>query len=336
MDRQLEARKQNWQVWTRWYDARLRGDPLHKELELARITELSEEDWEQGPAHVNAKLQAIEDRFAELPAQDPTAETFAPDSQGRIAVSTREHGEHLLDTPEQRNWYAEYRTAVSILSSEGANMLGPAFMPLNLLAEGLPENIGDAQIATLWSRSNYLRSILARHEEAMLDTDPNPDKLGTAIAEGIKHALGVFHNLTLGDPNLLGAEQIALGPQEEVEITRQAEQIQPVIEAAIEQGLTDKSASELLGEIGEHLRIQPRDIPERLQRVQDHKTQSNFVASLIKTARDFQTGAGQALGGAFTIFVLAKSTELISYVSHVWPQLLPTVERLFAQLANLI
>lgn len=73
IERRLESLHQDWEVWTEWYDARLRGRPTHPELsaaaneriEVARVLEIEEEDWEQGPAHVNAKIKAIIERETE-------------------------------------------------------------------------------------------------------------------------------------------------------------------------------------------------------------------------------------------------------------------------------
>ena len=44
---------EGWHVWIDWYEARLTGRSSNEALEFARVT-IPEEDWEQGPAHVNA------------------------------------------------------------------------------------------------------------------------------------------------------------------------------------------------------------------------------------------------------------------------------------------
>ena len=59
----LLSQNQDWDVWTRWYEARVNGEPSHKDLDLA-IATLPNEDWEQGPAHVNKLIKALEDKFA--------------------------------------------------------------------------------------------------------------------------------------------------------------------------------------------------------------------------------------------------------------------------------
>ncbi|MEM8790148.1 MAG: hypothetical protein AAGE80_00920 [Pseudomonadota bacterium] len=59
---------ENWDVWTDWYEARLRGAPANMELEKARVL-IPDEDWKQGPAHVNAIIKRlIEEHSPKLPA----------------------------------------------------------------------------------------------------------------------------------------------------------------------------------------------------------------------------------------------------------------------------
>lgn len=58
------SRYQNWNVWTDWYRDRLSGAdgsrPIIEKLEIARVL-IADEEWEKGPAHVNAMIQALED-----------------------------------------------------------------------------------------------------------------------------------------------------------------------------------------------------------------------------------------------------------------------------------
>lgn len=53
----LLAADEGWEVWTDWYEARLRGDPVDVELETRRVIEPTR--WDDGPAAVNAEITAI-------------------------------------------------------------------------------------------------------------------------------------------------------------------------------------------------------------------------------------------------------------------------------------
>ncbi len=51
----LVAEKQDWQVWTVWYDDRLAGRDREEKRELAYLR-IADELWKQGPAIVNAEI----------------------------------------------------------------------------------------------------------------------------------------------------------------------------------------------------------------------------------------------------------------------------------------
>lgn len=54
----LLALGDDWEVWTDWYEARLRGGPANEDLELARVL-IADEIWDQGPKVVNAHIKAL-------------------------------------------------------------------------------------------------------------------------------------------------------------------------------------------------------------------------------------------------------------------------------------
>ena len=49
---------EGWCVWIDWYEDRLTGRPSNEGLEFARVT-IPEEDWEQGPAHLNTVIAKL-------------------------------------------------------------------------------------------------------------------------------------------------------------------------------------------------------------------------------------------------------------------------------------
>ncbi len=71
MKRDLLAAGEDWEVWTDWYDARLRGDPAIEELEVARAM-IPDEMWKQGPAVVNKEIKRLIEKYkAAGPSPDP-------------------------------------------------------------------------------------------------------------------------------------------------------------------------------------------------------------------------------------------------------------------------
>lgn len=60
---------EHWDMWIDWYEARLRGEPSNGEEEIARILEVTEEEWAAGPAIANKKIKDIVARFRSKPAE---------------------------------------------------------------------------------------------------------------------------------------------------------------------------------------------------------------------------------------------------------------------------
>lgn len=74
----LLAADEGWEVWTDWYEARLRGDPFDPDLERARVL-IDEAIWQQGPKAVNAeiaRLIAAHRAKPEMPEERPAPVHF--------------------------------------------------------------------------------------------------------------------------------------------------------------------------------------------------------------------------------------------------------------------
>jgi hypothetical protein len=63
MKRDLLVVGEDWDVWTDWYEARLRGDPAVEELEIARAN-IPDEIWKQGLAVVNAEIKRLVELYS--------------------------------------------------------------------------------------------------------------------------------------------------------------------------------------------------------------------------------------------------------------------------------
>jgi hypothetical protein len=48
----------DWEVWTTWYEARLKGGPINQTLEIARVI-IGDQIWQQGPRAVNAEIARL-------------------------------------------------------------------------------------------------------------------------------------------------------------------------------------------------------------------------------------------------------------------------------------
>ncbi|MEL6767038.1 MAG: hypothetical protein AAFP17_07650 [Pseudomonadota bacterium] len=101
--RLLAREGEHWEVWTEWYEARLRGDPGKPALEYERVTS-PKIDWEAGPAVVNAKIKEIIERHAggsgsslgELPEAKPAPAHFEF-RDGAIRIEPSQGSDQLED-----------------------------------------------------------------------------------------------------------------------------------------------------------------------------------------------------------------------------------------------
>ena len=84
--KELHDADEGWDVWIDWYERRLAGASLGLPLERAWL-DLTDDDWEQGPAHANRRLKKIIARRMPPPQQRP-------------GVQWVEHGDKLVIASE--------------------------------------------------------------------------------------------------------------------------------------------------------------------------------------------------------------------------------------------
>lgn len=63
----LVRNSEQWDVWTDWYEARLGGEPVNEDEEIARVAEVSVDEWAAGPAVANERIKEICARFRSDP-----------------------------------------------------------------------------------------------------------------------------------------------------------------------------------------------------------------------------------------------------------------------------
>ena len=94
LNRELSGYKENWHVWTDWYQDRLDGKPLDEELELKKAL-IPNELWEQGPAVVNKRIAEIiqEHNAQKAEAHDPSVRDPSQSEQPKSELSETEAGQ---------------------------------------------------------------------------------------------------------------------------------------------------------------------------------------------------------------------------------------------------
>ena len=85
----LRAAGEDWEVWTDWYEARLRGGEANEALEIARVM-IPEKIWEQGPAVVNAHIKEGRPKPPEPPPDKPGPHIIPTPYAARSGQPTRQ------------------------------------------------------------------------------------------------------------------------------------------------------------------------------------------------------------------------------------------------------
>lgn len=90
------ATTEDWGVWTDWYEARLRGDPVNIHLDRAKA-KIPNGIWEEGPKAVNAEIRRLIDEHR--PTRKQLEDTVSPQPvarDGKLDVQPNEK----YDTPD--------------------------------------------------------------------------------------------------------------------------------------------------------------------------------------------------------------------------------------------
>ncbi len=354
----LLALGDDWEVWTQWYQDRIDGKALIEALEIGDPDKGGPDEGAYGratfppedyktPALINAKIKKMEeDYWAERAlTQDKSAETFAVNDNGKITVTTQEIGLGLTVDAAQTSWYDELRQAATEALSEGENVLGAASRPIERLAKALPEDITQARTPRLWTCTNKIRRLLERHDNvAGKEFDAN--LLNENAADALRAITDAYNNLRIGDAALLQADERAPNPRDVAEILEQDAPLMPLLEDAIRDDITDAEASEVLQLVLDDIETQNdimgRDpsLIERAEVGQNHRTNSNFVASILQEIRDTPQGLRDIKNPAIRLATRGKliglamgySGAIIAFVSFVWPSLVGWVTTLLASL----
>ena len=186
----LLASREGWEVWTTWYDARLRGDPLDVDLETRRVIEPTR--WDEGPAAVNAEIAAIiADHRASLAqrlVQDRRGAIFI-ERDGRLAIAP---GDAAVDARAN----AMQPRTVEVLqaltdATRSSNQFGALGKTAKRLADlvALPPEEAAAQSFELWSLSRDLAHWRIRDNEAKARDDGFVDAMPATLRQALDTAV---------------------------------------------------------------------------------------------------------------------------------------------------
>lgn len=246
LKRILLSRDEDWEVWTDWYEARLRGDAPDLDLEEARLA-LPEATWEAGPKAVNEAIAALianhYERQAAALAQDPRGARFAV---GQAGLTLRPGDESAA--PEADAMAPHVAAALSRLlerlrlSNRAPPGLLAAAAALLEIVEGGPQ-AARARSFEMWTQSltlaqNRVRDDSVKADAHALDEPLDPDSrsaLEVAVATVAVYARA-FDEVRRFDDALQGFDTPVASP-----VTQRA-----VVAGAVEAGALERPSAEVV------------------------------------------------------------------------------------------
>ena len=201
---------EGWRVWIDWYEARLAGRSANEAQEFARVT-IPKEDWEQGPAHVNA---IIAKRIEAQP--DPLVAALTQSLEELDAVSQvidlSQYANRIRDALPADPYQAVgttkemlEATMKTILHSRGHEESGTISFPeltklcfseLGLASEASPATVGE----------RYLRKIASNAKKMIEAANELRNRAGT----GHGRVVGKEPVLTAADASLVACTGMVL------------------------------------------------------------------------------------------------------------------------------
>lgn len=340
--RKLIALDEDWDVWIDWYKARVNGESLagQVDLEIAKLDSLVE-NWKKGAVIANEELRRIIDEFDRItpPEQDITAETVGINSEGQLDFTTVETSSNLSDTPDQSLRYHEVRSNVLEMLSGSANLLAHAKPAIQNFADVLPENIQDAKVVLVSGRGNRLRILLTKHRRAAeKSSDPidgTPEgKLDDSVASDLENIVATYNKLAFHDNAMRAEDESAGDLKDEFLSVESAEIVRSFLTEDVVH-ISSEPLSTLIQDIYREQEIILKSIDknrrpeERIEYRKGGRLVQNIIAFLLQTvdkAKDAcsdengKFDSQKILANGTIITVLGGSaTQIIAYVSEVWP-----------------
>ena len=242
---QLLDADEGWDVWTDWYEARLRAGPTTQALEVARVL-IRDADWRHGPVHVNELIAELERKHAPEPSDSPELPKSLPSP---VSFEIRDGAVHKVShpspaPPDERRAAAEtaWRSLKELLadlaeSSAGQNnprigrvldhcsaafgyefqqldivMLGVHASVLEYMAQRADEFLMPADAATVMAFNSQLGLFLGQFPEWSEYARGVAGRFGSDEAErqAVSDASGALRAIREDSPDLLAPDAVGV------------------------------------------------------------------------------------------------------------------------------
>lgn len=258
---------EDWVVWTDWYEARLRGDPINWELEHAKAR-IPDEIWEQGPKAANAEIRRLIEEYSgkTKPDREALRQTASPevfvvngvaDVRPNTTFETPEVDQELLDLPTAQ------RSAIEVLLAgvaENRNISGTVSVALKGYDRELAKRGMRPILLTL--KSQYA-VVYAEHRARSNDGAIDSDGFDQAFREFFKLHRKIVKHFPLDEEreDLYRAVPVDWSKLEPGEIRSLAEDFQVTVDGLAQDGVVTAELKSVSYAIAEDLKAATFVVP---------------------------------------------------------------------------
>ena len=340
---------EDWDVWTRWYDARLEGGPSPggEELDIYRVT-LPEELWRDGPKAVNAAIKREEEGISNLQTRIFETAGHAAGTANALAVGQAVYSENSLDIEPQMPRALRFGTQddgpVDVVEFDGSNLIAvnedsndrygevvrfavdivnfsengrdapnnandDACREIQLLREALGQSIRTIRPGLLIPRGDALRNRL--NSQTNRDNLSDMPPLSEAMFVALKNLVSAYNVFVSLDDELAKRDEARLGPGVARNLVPPDEG-SAAAQSAIDFGAATERAANALQEEAKVAPSVPDPYDRRSRRYSEGA--KNFGRALLARVQSFarwvRDNPGKSIGGAAATTILAAKWAL--------------------------
>ncbi len=218
--RDLCANAAHWQVWIDWYEDRLAGKPLIREIH-EKWALLPEEAWAKGPDHVNPILKQIEDEYrakqAESdpapPGQVPAGLQFGGDPDAPVLIIDHP-GNGLNTSQDQRDAHWAVVDKARLLDGlcDSSNSLSRLRGFVRRLLDVAGASLEDVRVRAFWSAMNSLRAREQADQAARAASDPDTPPFSEEVAAALSDLVSELNLFAAHEPKLARLDILTSDP----------------------------------------------------------------------------------------------------------------------------
>ena len=323
---------ENWKYWIGWYRDRLFGTPtVMPLLEIERVF-IDSDDWEQGPARVNALIQALEDEYRgvdpnKVGVQEPIGTLFSDDGP-EIERSFGGLQQRPSSGEVAEDFHASLREALDALiaATGDSGRTNNRFTDVTSLSRRLLEAIGSGPASVRPAQTIAQAGKLDRAAQADDRRRHDPDLEGPALSaderEALDNAVDAAKTYINTDPVLGPMEQARLG---KAQVPIDDALVRDIVEAAAEEGAATEDAKEAVEDAAE---AGPEGANSRFYGA----TVLNFMRAALRIGAKYSFTAKAGIKVAR--WLVKHKTKILALLDP-WPDMRNIADRIIALLEKL-